>query len=267
MSFDVTEISGRGRGAVAKSYLVKGAMAFRGVPDIAVLYTDYVRGLCAVCFQTSPFLSLCQKCNLFAACPRCSSHKIAAQVHPIECQWICSLSPPVREGDTDYLRFILRYCALKKLGDDIVPRIDTLCTNQEIQSQEFLEWCKAFAGLFVSHFDTSLGVTFDDLVKLMCVVRANSLGFPFNEQATLGWCLQTNVSMLNHSCTPNCAITPSANKGSMEIRTLRRIRAGEELSISYVDMHDPANAHTQARNDAIFERYRFICDCVKCKSS
>jgi SET and MYND domain-containing protein len=150
------------------------------------------------------------------------------------------------------------------LEDDAVSQIDKLCTNFDKQSPEFLDWCRSFAELFLSHFSTQLGVTFDELVRLMCIVRANSLGFPFNEQATLGWSLECSVSMLNHSCEPNCAITLSSQRGCMEVRTVRRVKAGEELTISYIDMLDPANVETEARRLAIMERYRFMCDCPRC---
>eukprot|EP00760_Papus_ankaliazontas_P009565 PhM_4_TR14102/c0_g2_i1/m.95365/K11426/SMYD; SET and MYND domain-containing protein len=263
--FDVIEVPGHGRGAVAASYLISGAVAYRGAPHIAVLYSDFVQQICATCFEPHEDLILCPNCQLFAVCPACAKGPLTRVVHPIECAWVCSLASSVREGETDYLRFVLRYCALRKLGDPAIKKINTLCTNTETQSDEFLDWCSSFAALFISHFHTDLGVITEDLIRLMCIVRANSLGFPFNSEVTLGWCLQTTVSMLNHSCTPNCAITAAGQeKNKMEVRTLRRVRAGEELTISYIDVHDPQNLSVDVRREAIFDRYRFSCDCELC---
>jgi hypothetical protein len=70
----------------------------------------------------------------------------------------------------------------------------------------FLAWTAKFAVLFTKSFTLPKGVTPSDLVDLFCRIKSNSLGFPFNKDETMGWCLDVRASMFNHSCVPNCCI-------------------------------------------------------------
>eukprot|EP00057_Strongylocentrotus_purpuratus_P015842 XP_011670316.1 PREDICTED: histone-lysine N-methyltransferase SMYD3-like [Strongylocentrotus purpuratus] len=64
--------------------------------------------------------------------------------------------------------------------------------------------------------------------------------------------------MLNHSCDPNCAWVSDGRK--LQIRTIKDVKEGEECTITYVDVMDPA----KERQADLKEIYRFTCKCVKC---
>mmetsp|Transcript_2177 Transcript_2177/g.2954 ORF Transcript_2177/g.2954 Transcript_2177/m.2954 type:complete len:145 (+) Transcript_2177:993-1427(+) len=132
------------------------------------------------------------------------------------------------------------------------------------------------AELYLSHFgEVELGTTKQELVDLFAKIRFNSFGFPFNKERTLGWCLQSTLSYVNHSCEPNCFIQqvnlgsaflslPASLSTMMELKALRAIDAGEELTISYLDLEAPSNRHIQNRTSILFDRYRFECHCTRC---
>lgn len=76
-----------------------------------------------------------------------------------------------------------------------------------------------------------------------------------------GVALYPHVALLNHSCAPNCEVVwahPSSALAS--VVTTRGIEAGEELSISYVDVR----LGTRERRGALERRYGFRCDCGRC---
>lgn len=59
------------------------------------------------------------------------------------------------------------------------------------------------------------------------------------------------MSQPQGACRPNCG--QSFLKGRLQIRALKAIAPGEELEISYVDVHDPTFVQ---RKDLLF-RYGF----------
>jgi hypothetical protein len=107
----------------------------------------------------------------------------------------------------------------------------------------------------------SLGVfTKSDLPEFICVDIAKAIIFPREiyihaiyacqvaglpddkltlDQYVLGWnenfiCLPLgNIGMYNHSDTPNCEYIQMKETGSIGIVTLKTIKAGEELTVSY----------------------------------
>jgi hypothetical protein len=159
----------------------------------------------------------------------------------------------MRGGDTDYLRFILRYFAILRHGappipDGVaVPAGDfaargflELCDNLDKQTEEFKDWSAEFAGLFAQHVDLPAGVTAAELAVLLAKIRANALGFPFSADGavTLGWCLHSVAAAFNHSCRPNVCIVGDRESGALLARTISSVAAGAELCISYLDLVD-----------------------------
>ena len=71
----------------------------------------------------------------------------------------------------------------------------------------------------------------------------------------------------NHSCDPNCEVT--AAPSCVATTALRGIRAGEEITIAYVDTppHEaPLDAVADtARRSELKRLYFFDCCCARCK--
>lgn len=66
-------------------------------------------------------------------------------------------------------------------------------------------------------------------------------------------------SFINHSCKPNSVLLQNLNDGSCEIQALCHIKAGEELTITYVMLNDK-----KQRKEHLKERYGFDCACGFC---
>ncbi|KNH08150.1 SET domain containing protein [Perkinsela sp. CCAP 1560/4] len=199
-------------------------------------------------------------CKCFAFCTSCIDDAVTRNLHKFECDLFCELPDEVREGDTDYLRFILRYCAFIQLNDPRQKAIDSLTTMRESQSAEFLRWAGSYASLIVTFFANKINVTEDELIDLLCRVQTNAFGFPFTQENTFGWSIQSTLSLLNHDCMPNCYIAPiDERSGVMSIRASKKILPGEELTIAYMQ----ADGNATIR-DELFDRYRFHCSCRMC---
>jgi len=274
------EVPGKGRGIVAATEYNANDEIMESLADVSVLYTDYTRSHCARCFGVLQNMELiCGYCNRYALCGSCEQIPGRRQWHQRECAPFRHIPEHMRTGDTDYLRFILRYFAILKHGfPPEPPGFDTsdlrrkqggardhlswLATNKEIQDEAFISWTATFSTLVAKHVVSfPPGVNKASIADLLLKIRTNALGFPFTPEATLGWSLHSKASAFNHSCRPNCYMTPGTN-GTLLVKAKRGIQKGEELCISYLDLNDWEN--TEYRRQHLFDQYRFWCTCEAC---
>ncbi|KAK9850287.1 hypothetical protein WJX84_011593, partial [Apatococcus fuscideae] len=79
-----------------------------------------------------------------------------------------------------------------------------------------------------------------------------------NQDKAIG--LYPGLSMLNHSCQPNCSWSP-AGGARIQIRAMTDIAAGEQLTVSYTNLMEP-----RARRQADLLRSKhFACTCLRCR--
>ena len=82
--------------------------------------------------------------------------------------------------------------------------------------------------------DAALALLRREALRLCMVVRVN--GFELGGTGSGGAALFPRVAALNHDCSPNCGARWDAAEGRLAVRTLRRVAAGEELTISYLGL-------------------------------
>lgn len=275
--YEVINIPGRGNGCIAKRNFSAHEDILKSIPDIAVLYTPFTLNTCARCFINTANAKdslVCPNCNRFLLCAHCKQIEGLIEFHLFECKLFCGVPENMRNGDTDYLRFVLRYFSILQNGippgggvcEGAVRRFSQLCNNRNALPKTYLAWCAQFAALFTKFFPFPPNFSPSNLVDLFCILKSNSLGFPFNEEVTMGWCLDVRAAMFNHSCAPNCYIVGGPD-GSLLVRTKRNVIQGEELCISYVDLLSEEFQETKHRRDHLFETYCFWCSCEKCSQS
>ncbi|KAI9346554.1 hypothetical protein BDR26DRAFT_855749 [Obelidium mucronatum] len=101
-----------------------------------------------------------------------------------------------------------------------------------------------------------------DLILLLCKISCNSLGI--SDSSTFQECgvglYPETISLLNHSCIPNCTIIFDKATTTARIVTLQEISIGQELTISYIDSADLF----QTRHLELSTRYHFNCICPLC---
>lgn len=289
--------TGRPGGArlVSTSALAKGEVLWESNRYyIPVLYTNFTCTHCSSCFAELADTEKrwkCEACNAFLLCHKCN-RKEARAWHDFECRLFCGVPKQMRQGDTDYLRFVCRYFSIcshgappaclpgsgllkptEELNEIFASRrrvktktaaqfLDCLATNSELQSEDFRTWCKNFSGLFKQYVPFPEGYSVNDLTDLLMRIRTNGLGFPCNDKhGTLGWSLDLYASFLDHSCLPNCEVVMAGN-GNLVVRALRGVEEGGQLLISYVDI---GTRTPKERKDHLYDLYRFHCNCIKCK--
>ncbi|KAL6032500.1 hypothetical protein STEG23_013380, partial [Scotinomys teguina] len=97
------------------------------------------------------------------------------------------------------------------------------------------------------------------LIIILCVI-CNSFTICNAEMQEVGVGLYPSMSLLNHSCDPNCSIV--FNGPHLLLRAVREIEAGEELTICYLDML----MTSEERRKQLRDQYCFECDCIRCQT-
>lgn len=106
-----------------------------------------------------------------------------------------------------------------------------------------------------------------EVLHILSVFRCNA-HHVVNNGAVVALGLFPLVSMLNHSCQPNCikyfdfcASEEQVRPPRLVIRPMRTIAEGEELVYSYVPLYQS----TAVRRDQLQHSYGFTCACSRCE--
>lgn len=67
------------------------------------------------------------------------------------------------------------------------------------------------------------------------------------------------VCRINHSCCPNASLDWDLEMGCMEVKALRDLVGGEEVTVSYID----CDAGLEVRRERL-KSWNFVCVCVRC---
>ena len=86
----------------------------------------------------------------------------------------------------------------------------------------------------------------------------NAFTFVSPTHEPIGIAIDPLVSVANHSCDPNCIIM--CDGPSVFIRTLKPMKEGEEITISYCESNQPY----WKRQQGLKAKYYFDCRCSKC---
>uniref|UniRef100_A0A452J5Y6 [histone H3]-lysine(4) N-trimethyltransferase n=1 Tax=Gopherus agassizii TaxID=38772 RepID=A0A452J5Y6_9SAUR len=122
----------------------------------------------------------------------------------------------------------------------------------------------ALAFYFESFFH--LGMTFlndagnPGFSPLFLQVTCNCFTISNGEMQDVGVGLYPSMSLLNHSCDPNCVIVFEGRQ--LLLRSVREIQIGEELTISYIESLMPSSE----RQKHLKRQYCFECNCLLCKT-
>ncbi|PKU48044.1 hypothetical protein llap_1675 [Limosa lapponica baueri] len=95
---------------------------------------------------------------------------------------------------------------------------------------------------------------------LFLQVTCNCFTISNGEMQDVGVGLYPSMSLLNHSCDPNCVIVFEGYQ--LLLRSVREIQIGEELTISYIESLVP----TSERQKQLMRQYCFECDCLLCQN-
>lgn len=98
------------------------------------------------------------------------------------------------------------------------------------------------------------------LAHTLATVSVNAFTVTDEDMRPVALALYPEAARWNHDCEPSCAATFHGPR--LSLRALRAARAGEELTLAYIDVGMPA----ACRREALRGGYGFDCDCTRCRS-
>lgn len=147
------------------------------------------------------------------------------------------------------------------LSDMQLTTLDELEDHLDDMAEDELKEFKVDIHNFLDYWPrNSKQHTVDSIFHIFGVINCN--GFSVSDQRGLqavGVGLFPNLCLVNHDCWPNCTVI--LNHGKIELRSLGKIEAGEELTVSYVDYLNLS----EERRRLLKTQYFFDCTCEHCK--
>eukprot|EP00250_Pteridium_aquilinum_P002084 c12288_g1_i1 orf=48-1733(+) len=277
----------RGRCAVATRDIKAGELIIAEQALAFVLRSTYRTAACHACCrdlsETSPGIQ-CQDCNYALFCEDC--RQVTSESHRECCPVLRKIGDIAEQTDCDgdllRLAFLLGLqrsllilesnqvpcdCSLGEIkGDVLHPSFQDamgLQTHRDKVSASWKSSLKKGCEMLVnqaSNYITNFQSSAEDMEYLAALINANAHGMGaqglHNTDIAIG--IFPFVSMLNHSCRPNCCFFSDGNV--MYVRATQDISKDKELCLSYINLYE-ARA---TRRDQLAATKHFECACIRC---
>ncbi|KAL0477048.1 hypothetical protein AKO1_005588 [Acrasis kona] len=218
--------------------------------------------VCHKCFKETvkkqPFQ--CNSCKEVYFCStQCQDD---ANCHPdVECKSLGGIKlhsnkTKLSSDEMSDVRTIVAILSRRDINSDY-SKVEKLVCNRPIDksSERYLT---AMAQFIIKITNCDLVV--DQIIDLVCSVRCNAFGLWNKKQQCVATALCPEASFFNHSCAPNCSRDSAMSGNKIVVRTIRPVKCGSELCISYVD----PQIEFEARRDLLKSAYYFSCRCQRC---
>ncbi|KAK0511217.1 hypothetical protein JMJ35_006769 [Cladonia borealis] len=243
-------------------------------PLVAVLNQKHLTRACEWCFiwvsegegEAKTKLRACQGCRIVRYCSKTCQSSSWQHHHRHECKIFKKLYPNVLPNTVRILLQILQRRKSKSLPNtewqallNLQSHIDDFRSSSTknadgLTTYQTIELMSQALQAYSTTEEEPLSL----LQSLTATTLINALTLTTPHFDPLGLTLSPQIALLNHSCTPNTAITYS--HATLSLRSLTPIPANSELTISYIDTTHP----TPTRQSELQERYFFTCACPFC---
>ncbi|XP_077668005.1 histone-lysine N-methyltransferase SMYD3 isoform X2 [Eretmochelys imbricata] len=257
---------GRGSGLRALKRARPGELLYRAEPFACTVTKQRLGGACERCLRRNERLLRCSQCKIARYCDtRCQ--KEAWQEHKQECKCLKSIEP---NFPPDSVRLVGRI-VFKLLGQSAACPSEKLYSFSDLQSnieelsEEMKEGLRHLAQTLQLYLRVEIQDAFQllpaiDIFQIFAKVTCNCFTISNGEMQDVGVGLYPSMSLLNHSCDPNCVIVFEGRQ--LLLRSVREIQIGEELTISYIESLMPSSE----RQKHLKRQYCFECNCLLCQT-
>ncbi|XP_059819411.1 histone-lysine N-methyltransferase SMYD1b isoform X1 [Hypanus sabinus] len=271
---EVFDAESKGRGLKTKQEVWSGDVVFAEPAYAAVVFDNLTQQVCHGCFKKQGKLRRCTQCKFAHYCDR-TCQRAAWTEHKNECTAIRKLGKAPSESVRLASRILWR---MSREGDivseDRLMSIENLQDHLDDLSEEEKQQLTLDVEVFQKYWDSSdQQVGTQSISHIFGVINCN--GFTISDQRGLqavGVGLFPNLCLVNHDCWPNCTVM--LNNGNhdavnsmfhtqmrIELRANQQIKAGEEMTVSYVDFLNLS----ADRRKMLKKHYYFDCSCEHCQ--
>ncbi|KAL4159563.1 hypothetical protein PRNP1_000140 [Phytophthora ramorum] len=232
--------------------------------------------LCAVCLCAADADVCCDDCSKVFFCSE-ECQEALQDVHEKECEALeeVDLAASKTGTDVDLLRLLIRILASRSLdeADGKLHADDQgVVRGSYANVKDLVHVLDKEGGLWADHVRAGARRILDDLpsechlpveeiLAIAAQINENAYSLDALDEkhlvAAVG--LFPICGLINHSCQPNCTWS-NAGDGIMEVRALRDINEGEEITLSYIGI----DRERSERRKELRETKHFDCQCERC---
>ncbi|RHY73301.1 hypothetical protein DYB38_013006 [Aphanomyces astaci] len=268
-------VKGRSVHVAAAGGIPPGTTLFAEVPFASVVVTKV---LCTVCYAVADPDLCCDDCSEVSFCSEACQQRLKV-VHDLECSTLEDIHLIAKKSRADrhllcLITRILCTRAAATLPHKVAasaPMITTMYSDvvdmvhatKEL-SPAWLASVQAGAELILKSLPSECAVSVPEVVGLAARINENSYSLDANTADATGQVASVGLfplaGLINHSCQPNCIWSTDPSKGAMVVRTTAFIPHGDEITVPYIDVHQPRHA----RQRQLKETKHFDCRCDRC---
>eukprot|EP00062_Callorhinchus_milii_P013242 gi/632961137/ref/XP_007896590.1/ PREDICTED: histone-lysine N-methyltransferase SMYD3 isoform X1 [Callorhinchus milii] len=207
----------------------------------------------------------CSQCKVARYCDA-MCQKLAWAEHKRECKCLRSVYPKIPADMARLVaRIIFKSLSASPCSSEELYSISELQSHIKEMNEEMIEGLRHLTAMLQFYMkeeieDTSQLPPGLNPLHLFGQVTCNCFTVSDGEMQEVGVGLYPSVSLLNHSCDPNCVIVFEGKQ--LLLHAVRHIQAEEELTVSYIDVM----ATSQERQKQLEKQYFFTCDCHRCET-
>ncbi|KAG9236523.1 hypothetical protein BJ875DRAFT_222196 [Amylocarpus encephaloides] len=274
-----SKILNAGSGLFATNDLDEGQLVYQSLPFLFSVGDDdgvCIKNVCDYCYASSldrvhvdghfygekdrkPALNLCAGCKSCSYCSKACQERAWKQWHKAECK-VLKHAQPLRAS----LRLLYRLLMLQKSDRLSTAHLHALTLMKFNEAEYKTADCSNLENI-IDSVKVATGTTLSSREILVLLYKIVTNGFSIVQadysggMGSLGGCVDLTGAVLRHSCTPNAFYFFEGRE--LQVRTLRVIPAGEEISISYVNI----NSSYLQRSGVLWNVYHVACACLKCQ--
>lgn len=272
-SAELFDAGKKGRGLRATKDLNTGEVVFAEPSFAAVVFDSLATHVCHSCFRQQANLHRCAQCKFAHYCDR-TCQTACWDEHKKECGAIRKMGKAPSQSVRLAARVLWRiHKDTGIVSDSQLISVDKLEDHVADLPEEDLKQLKTDVHSFQQYWsDGRKQHSVDSISHIFGIIKCN--GFTLSDQRGLmavGVGLFPNLCLVNHNCWPNCTVILNHGNQSavssalhsqrrIELRAMRKISEGEELTVSYVDFLNLS----ADRQKKLKEHFYFECTCEYC---
>ncbi|EDV28054.1 uncharacterized protein TRIADDRAFT_53251 [Trichoplax adhaerens] len=251
---EIFETYEKGRGIRCKKQLAIGTSVGKENPFCHVVSQDMLSSYCHSCLLMQSELYKCSRCKIIMYCCK-SCQKEDWQWHKYECKSITRLGPKV---PPDSIRLLGRVAYTILQGQDRADQFKFLLSNRELLEGSRKNTIVDGINLLKEYLSNKVAINENEIIEIISRVTCNTFTICNSEMQTVGIGVYPGLSLVNHSCSPNCSATFRGKQ--MQLRIIENTKIGDELLISYIDPMQVLSS----RQNQLQSQYCFKCICERC---
>ncbi|RLN83236.1 hypothetical protein BBJ28_00017077 [Nothophytophthora sp. Chile5] len=232
--------------------------------------------LCAVCLRAADADLCCDDCSKVFFCSEACRDALQ-DVHEKECEVLedVDLAAAKTSVNVNLLRLLIRILAARSLdaadgklhadADGVVSasygNVRDLVHALDAQGGLWADHVRAGAARILKDLPHECQLSVEEILVIAAQINENAYSLDALDEkhlvAAVG--LFPICGLINHSCQPNCTWS-NGGDGIMEVRALRDLEEGEEITLSYIDI----DKERGERHKELRETKHFDCECERC---